>query len=280
MIKMALPNKGQLFEPTIELLKACGYKAIKSKKSLSCIDTANNIEFYFLRPSDIPMYLGEGIIDCGITGMDFCADIDSPAEKILDLHYGHSRLCAAIPSDSAIKELDELKDKRIATSFGGITRRFFKQDAMKIIPLEGAVEISVNLGVADAVVDVVETGSTLKQSGLRILGEPLFHSNAALLARPGRAETIEVQRLKKRIQGYLVALKYMMVEYDAPKEILDQACLLTPGIESPTISTLQDKNWFAIKAMIQKKEANYIMDELADLGCKGIFLSRIESARI
>lgn len=280
MIKMALPNKGLLFEPTIELLKACGYKAKKSRKSLSCVDTINGTEFYFLRPGDIPMYLGAGIIDCGITGMDFCAETNSPAEKILDLHYGHSRLCAAIPNDSDIKSLDELKDKRIATSFGGITRRFFNQDDMKIVPLEGAVEISVNLGVADAVVDVVETGSTLRRSGLRILGDPLFKSNAALFAQPGKSETIELQRLKKRIQGYLVALKYMIVEYDAPKTILDQACLLTPGIESPTISSLQDKNWFAVKAMILKSDANSIMDELANLGCKGILLTRIESARI
>ncbi len=280
MIKIALPNKGQLFEATLELLNACGYNARKNRNSLSCIDPGNNVEFYFLRPVDIPMYVGKGIIDAGITGLDFNAEIDSPAENILDLHYGHSRLCAAIPNESKITDLDELKNLRIATSFGGITRRFFNHSQMKIVPLEGAVEISVKLGVSDAVIDVVETGTTIKQAGLKIIGEPLFHSNAALFAHPERKDKPEVIRLQKRIRGYLVAIAYMMVEYDVPKEFLEDACLLTPGIESPTVTTLKDKNWYSVKAMVKKEEVNQIMDELSDLGCKGIIMTKIESARI
>ncbi|MCP4297065.1 MAG: ATP phosphoribosyltransferase [Proteobacteria bacterium] len=280
MIKIALPNKGQLFEATLELLNACGYNARKNRNSLSCIDSGNNVEFYFLRPVDIPMYVGKGIIDAGITGLDFNAEIDSPAENILDLHYGHSRLCAAIPNESKIVDLDELKNLRIATSFGGITRRFFNDHQMKIVPLEGAVEISVKLGVSDAVIDVVETGTTIKQAGLKIIGEPLFHSNAALFAHPERKNKPEVIRLQKRIRGYLVAIAYMMVEYDVPKDVLENACLLTPGIESPTVTTLKDKNWYSVKAMVKKDEVNLIMDELSDLGCKGIIMTKIESARI
>ena len=168
----------------------------------------------------------------------------------------------------------------IGASFGGITRRYFSDKNISIVPLEGAVEISVNLGVADAIVDVVETGSTLKQAGLKILGDPLYFSNAALFSHPDRVEKPEVQRLKKRIKGYLVAREYMMLEYDAPAEVLEKACELTPGIESPTVTPLFNKTWYSIKSMIKNKEANQIMDDLVDMGCRGIILTRIESARI
>jgi ATP phosphoribosyltransferase len=280
MIKMALPNKGQLFEPCQALMAACGYKAKKSDRALTCIDMANGIEFYFLRPNDIPMYVGEGVIDIGITGIDFNAEKNGKASKVLDLHFGHSKLCAAVPNESPIQTLEDLRDLRIGTSFGGIVCRHFNDENIKIVPLEGAVEISIALGVCDAIVDIVETGSTLKQAGLRILGEPLFHSNAAIFAHPGKENLPEILRLQKRIEGYLVALEYMMVEYDVPQKTLEQACVLTPGIESPTISTLRDPEWFSVKSMIKKNDSNRIMDELSDIGCKGIVLTAIQSARI
>jgi ATP phosphoribosyltransferase len=280
MIKVALPNKGQLFDPTMELLKSCGYKVSKSRKSLSSIDPVNGIEFYFLRPGDIPMYVSEGIIDLGITGIDFDAEKNSKAVKVLDLHFGHSRLCAAVPKESPYQTLQDIRDLRIATSFTEITRQYFKKDDMKLVELEGAVEISVNLGIADAVIDIVETGSTLKQAGLRILGEELFRSNAALFAHPGREEAPELQTMIKRIQGKLVALEYMMVEYDVPADLLEKACAITPGLDAPTISSLHNQDWYAVKAMVKKKEANALMDELADMGCRSILLSQIESARI
>ena len=280
MIKMAVPNKGQLFEPTMQLLNACGYKVKKSWKTLSCIDTENNIEFFFLRPGDIPMYVGQGIIDIGITGLDFNEEKGALAKPVLDLNYGNSRLCAAVPKDSSYTTLEDIKDLRIATSFTGIVSRYFKSNDLKLIELEGAVEISVNLGIADAVVDIVETGSTLKAAGLRIIGEELYTSQAAIVAHPDKVDIAEINTLKKRIEGHLVAQQHLMVEYDAPKTILDDACALTPGIESPTISTLKDPEWFAVKAMIKKSEAARIMDGLSALGCKGIVTAAIQSARI
>jgi ATP phosphoribosyltransferase len=280
MIRMALPNKGQLFEPTLELLRQCGYKANKPTKTLTCVDPKNGIEFYFLRPSDIPMYVGTGIIDLGITGIDFVAEANSPAEKILDLDFGHSRLCAAVPNESPYQTLADIADLRIATSFRGIVEQYYQRKDLKIVDLEGAVEISVSLGVSDAIVDVVETGTTLKQAGLRIIGEALFHSNAALYAHPGRQNQPELLKLKKRIEGRLVASSYMMVEYDAPESILDQACQLTPGIASPTVTRLHAEGWFSVKSMIPKKDAHQIMDTLAEMGAKGIVLTTLESARI
>lgn len=280
MIKVALPNKGMLFEPTMDLFRACGYKVSKTMKSLSSADPENGIEFYFLRPDDIPMYVGKGIIDVGVTGIDFEAESGSPCEKILDLGFGASKHCAAVPNESPYKSLEDLRNKRIATSFPEIVRRFFGNPSPELISLTGAVEISVSLGVSDAVVDVVETGTTLKQAGLRILGEPLFRSQAALFAHPGRGNLAEIVTLRKRLEGKLVAMAWMMVEYDVPSALLDKACAITPGLSSPTVSPLHDKGWFAVKAMVKKSEANLTMDKLADLGCKGILLTGIETARI
>ncbi|MDR1812120.1 MAG: ATP phosphoribosyltransferase [Candidatus Fibromonas sp.] len=280
MIKLAVPNKGVLSEPAMDLLRACGYKVSKSVRALSSIDSANGIEFYFLRPGDIPMYVGKGIIDAGITGLDFCAEALSPAIKVLDLPFGASRHCAAVPEQSKFKSLDELKNLRIATSFPGIVRNYFKNPKMELVVLEGAVEISVGLDIADAVVDVVDTGTTLKQAGLRILGEPLFLSNAALFAHPNRQDNPDVCILIRRIEGKLLAMKYKMVEYDVPANLLEKACAITPGLESPTVALLQNKSWYSVKAMVKSEEVNSIMDRLQDLGCKGILLFSIESARI
>jgi ATP phosphoribosyltransferase len=280
MMKVALPNKGMLFEPTMDLLRACGYKVSKTLKSLSSVDHGNEVEFFFLRPDDIPMYVGKGIIDCGLTGIDFEAEAGGLCEKVLDLGFGSSRHCAAVPNEATYQSVEDLRHKRIATSYPEIVRAYFGSPAPEIITLTGAVEISVSLGVADAVVDVVETGTTLRQAGLRILGEPLFHSQAALFAHPGRSTLPGVATLRKRLEGKLVAMAWMMVEYDVPEQLLEPACAITPGLSSPTISPLRDKGWFAVKAMVRKPEVNVVMDKLADLGCKGILLTAIETARM
>jgi ATP phosphoribosyltransferase len=280
MIKVALPNKGQLFDPTMDILAACGYRVSKSLRSLSTLDTENGIEFYFLRPGDIPMYVAEGILDAGVTGMDFVAEKQVRPTKLLDLGFGASKLCIAVPNECTWNSLDDLgqRDARIATSFPNIVRQNGYQGPL--VELEGAVEISIKLGIADAIVDIVETGTTLKQAGLKIIGEPLFRSNAALYAHPGREIQDEILTLKKRIEGRLLAMDYMMVEYDAPDAVLKAACALTPGLESPTITRLQKDGWFAVKAMIKRRESQRVMDELSKLGCKGILLTSIDSARI
>jgi ATP phosphoribosyltransferase len=280
MIKVALPNKGQLFEPTMDLLAACGYKVSKSLRSLSTLDAENGVEFYFLRPGDIPMYVAKGILDAGVTGMDFVAEKGVNPTKLLDLNFGASKLCVAVPNEGAETSLRDLdaRGARIATSFTHIVRDAGYKGPL--VELEGAVEISIKLGIADAIVDIVETGTTLKQAGLKIIGEPLFKSNAALYAHPGRETAEAVTVLKNRIEGRLLALEYVMVEYDAPKKVIDEACDITPGIESPTVTPLAKPEWYSVKAMIKRKGSQKIMDELSKLGCKGILLTSIESARI
>lgn len=280
MIKVALPNKGQLFEPTMDMLSACGYRVSKSLRSLSVLDADNNVEFYFLRPGDIPMYVAQGILDAGVTGMDFVAEKQVEPTKLLDLGFGVSKLCIAVPNDSDLASLADLaaRNARIATSFPNIVRGNGYRGPL--VELEGAVEISIKLGIADAIVDIVETGTTLKQAGLKIIGEPLFRSNAALYAHPGREVQDEVRTLRSRLDGRLLALEYMMVEYDAPEAVLKAACEITPGLESPTVTSLQKAGWFAVKAMVKRRESQKIMDGLAKLGCKGILLTAIDSARI
>lgn len=280
MIKVALPNKGQLFEPTMDILAACGYRVSKSLRSLSTLDADNGIEFYFLRPGDIPMYVAEGILDAGVTGMDFVAEKLVKPTKLLDLGFGASRLCIAVPDESAWSSMKDLSARkaRIATSFPNIVRQNGYQGPL--VELEGAVEISIKLGIADAIVDIVETGTTLKQAGLKIIGEPLFLSNAALYAHPGREAQDEILTLKKRIEGKLLAKDYMMVEYDAPEAALGDACAITPGLESPTVTPLQKSGWHSVKAMVKRRESQRIMDDLSKLGCKGILLTSIDSARI
>ncbi|MGH2608671.1 MAG: ATP phosphoribosyltransferase [Tepidiformaceae bacterium] len=280
MIKVALPNKGLLFEPTIDLMGACGYKVGRLESGLSSFDAENDVEFYFLRPGDIPIYVANGILDAGITGKDFVTEKSLGLTLRADLNYGHSRLCAAVPVDSMVQTLAEVARVRLATSLPSIVRRFFAPAEVDIVQLEGAVEIAVRLGIADAVVDVVDTGNTLRDAGLRAVGEPLFTSNAAFYAHPGREEPEAVTTMTGRIEGKLVAQEWLMVEYDVPVTILSRACEITPGIESPTVTPLQNEGWYAVKAMVRRREAHRIMDELSRVGCKGILLTRIESARI
>ena len=199
--------------------------------------------------------------------------------KVLDLPFGGSKLCAAVPNESPVQSLEELKDATIATSFPNIVESYYKKK-MDFVVLEGAVEISVSLGVANAIVDVVETGTTLKQAGLRIIGEPLFRSNAAIFCNPQKTELEEVNTLIRRIQGKLVAQTYMMIEYDCPSELLSKACEMTPGLDAPTVTKLHGREWYSVKAMVPREEANAIMDKLWDAGARSILLFGIESARI
>jgi ATP phosphoribosyltransferase len=279
MIRVALPNKGQLFERTMEVMLACGYRVNKTLRSLSTLDQENEVEFFFLRPGDIPLYVANGILDAGITGQDFVAEKGLCPTCLFTLNYGQSKLCAAAPTELNMSTLAELRGMRIATSFPNLTARHFP-DRSLLVELEGAVEISVKLGIADAVVDLVETGSTLKQAGLKIIGEPLFESRAALFAHPGREEQLELVTLRNRLEGKVLAQEYMMVEYDCPAELLEAACATTPGIESPTIMALAKPGWSSVKSMVKRREAQRIMDKLASLGCRGILLSTLESVRI
>lgn len=281
-LKLAVPNKGALSEGAVSLLKRAGYRCVRSGRELVVSDTENNIDFVFLRPRDIALYVGSGIIDLGITGIDLAGDSGAEVEVLFKLGFGKSRYCFATPKVKKMT-VEQLNGLRIATSYPDLLRAELKKRNMecKIVKLDGAVEISIALGVADAIADVVESGATLREAGLEIIGEPMLHSEAVLIGRNAAvAENPDVAKLIARLRGIIIASEYVMVEYNVPRSKLDEACKITPGVESPTISPLSNSDWVAVKAMVKRRGFNSVMDELYSIGGRGIIISEISACRL
>ena len=282
MLQMAIPNKGALSEDAVRLLQEAGYRCSRSGRELIVRDQANEIDFVFLRPRDIALYVGNGVLDLGITGRDLEMDSGAAVTEVMPLEFGRSRFCCAVPKDSGLT-VEKLDGLRIATSYPELLRQNLEKFGLKcpIVKLDGAVEISIRLGVADAIADVVESGATLKEAGLAVIGEPMLHSEAVLVSRSAElADRPEVHKLVARIKGILVARTYAMIEYDIPRASVEAACRITPGIEAPTVSPLSNPDWVAVKAMVLCKQCNGIMDELYEIGARGIIVTDIRSCRL
>lgn len=286
MLRVAVPNKGSLSEAASAMLSEAGYRQRRDTRELVMVDPDNDIEFFFLRPRDIAVYVGQGTLDVGITGRDLLLDAEVEAEELLPLGFAASTFRFAGPVGD-FASVEQLEGKRLATSYDGLLRGYLSGLGInaRVVRLDGAVESSVRLGVADAIADVVETGNTLKAAGMEIFGEPILKSEAVLIKRVeeggaanGTAKEIEV--LIRRLQGVLVARQYVLMDYDIRKELVEQAAALTPGLESPTVSPLRDSEWVAVRSMVPKKETNRIMDELYDLGARAILVSSIHACRI
>ena len=172
--------------------------------------------------------------------------------------------------------------KRVATSYGGLLAAYFAERgvAAEVVRLDGAVETAVRLGVADVIADVVSTGTTLRQAGLEIVGDPILESEAVLVRRVGVADSPAVDQLVRRMQGVIIARRYVLMDYDIRAELVEQAVALTPGIESPTVSPLHNEGWVAVRAMVPRVETNKIMDELWDVGARGILVTDIHACRL
>ena len=282
MLKIAIPNKGSLSEDAVRLIQEAGYTCRRYSRELIVIDTANQVEFVFLRPRDIAIYVSQGILDMGVTGRDLALDSQANVVELLPLGFGRSRFHYAVPSGSNLVP-DGFAGKRIATSYPQlVTEDLHRRGvAAEIIRLDGAVEISIRLGVADAIADVVQTGRTLLAAGLEVVGEPLLNSEALLVARTRDIEKqAQVALFLDRIRGIVVAREYVMVEYDLPESMLEMACVITPGIESPTVSPLSKTGWVAVKSMTKQQDVNQIMDSLIKIGAKGIIVTDIRTCRI
>ena len=282
MLKIALPNKGALSEGAVKLLKEAGYKCKRSGRELMLFDTKNDIEFVFLRPRDIAVYVGNGVIDLGITGRDLAFDGDAEVEELIGLNFGKSRFFYALPKDKSLTP-NEFNGMRIATSYPKIVMDDMQKRGLdvEVIRLDGAVEISIKLGVADVIADVVESGRTLVEAGLKTVGEPIMESEAILIARDKSvSERDDVKTILARVEGILMARTHAMIEYDVPKSFLDAACAITPGIEAPTIAPLSNNDWVAVKSMVDARDTNRILDELKELGAKGIFITDIKTCRL
>jgi ATP phosphoribosyltransferase len=281
MLRVAVPNKGQLFEPAREILREAGYLTAATARELVVVDSANSVEFFFLRPKDIAVYVGSGTLDLGITGLDMLLDSGAPAQSVMDLGFAPSTFRLAVPRGTAAG-IHDLVGRRIATSYPGLLASYLQRAGVTatIVRLEGAVENAVRLGVADAVADVVATGTTLRAAGLVPVGEPLLVSQALLIKRRDITENGEVATFIRRLQGVLTARNYVIVDYDIPVDLVGAACGITPGIESPTVSALADPSWSAVRAMVLRAQVHNVMDDLWDLGARGIIVTEIAACRL
>ena len=290
MLRVAVPNKGTLSEPAAEILSEAGYRRRTDTKDLTVVDPANQVEFFFLRPKDIAIYVGSGQLDLGITGRDLARESDAPVRERLALGFGSSTFRYAAPAGRSWR-LEDLEGKRIATAFPNLVRKDLAARGIDatVIRLDGAVEISVQLGVADAIADVVGSGRTLGLHDLVAFGEPLCDSEAVLIERDGSGGTTggdadgekaaARDQLAARVQGVVFGQQYLMLDYDCPRTVLDEATAVTPGLESPTIAPLADPAWVAVRALVPRRDVNAIMDQIAAIGAKAILASDIRFCR-
>jgi len=280
LLRIAVPNKGALSAAAIEMLRESGYRQRQDTKELTLLDVENAVEFFYLRPRDIALYVGEGTLDVGITGRDLLLDSGAKAEEVMGLGFGRSRFRFA-GTPGRFQDLTQLQGTRIATSYVGIVRQYLTEHAIDatVNRLDGAVETSVQLGVADVVADVVDTGSTLAKAGLEIFGDSILDSEAVLITR-GNAAPAGLDVFRRRLEGVMVARSYVMMDYDIPEDRVGEAVETTPGIESPTVSPLHREGWVAVRAMVPRATAQRVMDELWTIGARGILVTDIHACRL
>lgn len=283
MLRIAVPNKGSLSEPASRMLSEAGYRQRTDSKELVVHDQDNDVEFFFLRPRDIAIYVGSGRLDVGVTGLDLMLDSGAAAEVILELGFAGSTFRFAGKAGEQ-RTLEQLDGARVASAYPGLVEKYLGERGVnaQVIRLDGAVETAVRLGVADVIADVVETGTTLRNNGLEVFGDPILRSQAVLI-RPSasnEANTAQIDLLVRRLQGVIIAARYVLMDYDVRDELVEQAVAITPGIESPTVAPLHHQGWSAVRAMVPRTDTNRIMDELWQLGARGIIVTDISACRL
>lgn len=282
MLRIAVPNKGSLSEPAADMLREAGYRQRRDPRELVLLDPENGIEFFFLRPRDIAVYVGSGTVDAGITGRDLLLDSGADAVEHMPLGFGGSTFRFAAPAGT-ITEVAQIDGKRVATSYPVLVEGYLEAQGVQaaVVSLDGAVESSVQLGIADVVADVVSTGTTLRGAGLEVFGDPILQSEAVLIRPNGnRPVPHGLDVLARRLQGVLVAHQYVLMDYDVPTDLVDAAVALTPGLESPTVSDLHKDGWSAVRVMVPRDRTNRVMDALYDLGARAILVTSIHACRL
>ena len=281
MLRIAVPNKGSLSEAAAEMLREAGYRGRRDPKELVLVDVDHDIEFFFLRPRDIAVYVGSGSLDGGITGRDLLLDSGTSAVESMSLGFAAStfRFAARPGAAASVKDID---GKRVATSYAGLVSAHLAAQGVEaeVVRLDGAVETAITLGVADVIADVVETGTTLRQQGLEVFGDPILRSEAVLIQRENSPAQGALDVLGRRLQGVITARSYVMMDYDVRVDLVEQACALTPGLESPTVSPLHEKGYAAVRAMVPRSRTNQVMDDLYDLGARAILVTDIAACRL
>ena len=281
MLRVAVPNKGSLSEPACDMLREAGYRQRRDPRELVLQDPEHDVEFFFLRPRDIAVYVGSGTVDVGITGRDLLLDSGAAAVEHMELGFGGSTFRFAAPSDQ-VRTIGDIQGRRVATSYPVLVDGYLRSHGVEatVVRLDGAVESAVRLGVADVVADVVSTGTTLRSAGLEVFGEPILRSEAVLI-RPADAVVVNgLAILARRLQGVLVASQYVLMDYDVRADSVERAVAITPGLESPTVSPLHNSEWVAVRAMVPREQTNRVMDDLYDIGARAILVTQIHACRI
>jgi len=280
VLRIAVPNKGSLSEPASQLLREAGYKQRSSDRDLVLVDARNDVEFFFLRPRDVAVYVGAGTVHAGITGRDLLLDSGASAVEHLELGFAASTFRYAAPVGTATT-IEQVNGKRVATSYPHLVKQHLRSFGVEasVVRLDGAVESSVRLGVADVVADVVETGSTLRAAGLEVFGDPILKSEAILITGPSAAEA-DIAKLTGRLRGVLMARQYVLMDYDVPSDKLEAAIAVSPGFEAPTVTPLHGSDWHAVRVMVPRAEMNHVMDDLYAVGARAILTTELLAVRV
>lgn len=281
MLRIAVPNKGSLHEAAVEMLRESGYKVNRRGKELVLVDNLNDVELFLLRPRDIAVYVGKGTIQVGITGRDLLLDSGAPAVEFQQLGFAKSKFRFAAPAGK-MSELGDIEGKRVASSYDHLVKQFLEKEGVnaEVVHLDGAVESSIQLGVADVIADVVETGSTLRAAGLEVFGPILLQSEAILIGREEYRDDPQVKVLQRRLDGVMRAHANVLVDYNVHERDMATAVAVAPGFESPTISPLADSSWLAVRVVVPRGDINRVMDELYDAGARGILVTELSASRL
>ncbi|ANC30188.1 ATP phosphoribosyltransferase [Isoptericola dokdonensis] len=282
MLRIAVPNKGSLSTPATDMLREAGYRQRRDTRELVLTDADNDVEFFFLRPRDVAVYVGSGTVDVGITGRDLLLDSAADADEHLALGFARSTFRFAAPAGT-IDDVAQIAGRRVASSYTTLVATHLAErgvEAAAIVHLDGAVESSVQLGVADVIADVVETGTTLRAAGLEVFGDPILRSEAVLIRRRGAEVPAGLEVLTRRLQGVITAREYVLIDYDIPVDLVDAAVAVTPGFESPTVSPLHNGQSAAVRSMVRRSETNQVMDALYEVGARGILVTSILASRL
>ena len=281
LLRIAVPNKGALAEPAAAMLRAAGYRQRTDSKDLTLIDTDHDVEFYYLRPRDIAVYIGRGDLDLGITGLDMLLDSGADASEIMQLGFAGSRFRFAARGGESMSVAD-LNGKRIATSYPGLLQAYLDRESVtaELVKLDGAVESAIRLGVADVIADVVDTGTTLRRAGLEMLDGAICTSEAVLIQRTGTDLPEGAEALETRLNSVLVAQNFLMMDYNVAEADLAATTDLAPGVEGPTVSKLHKEGWCAVRVLVPRKGAHLLMDRLYDAGARGILLTELAACRL
>ncbi len=283
--RIGVPSKGRLSELAAELLNQAGLRFRRQDRSLFARIKAfgkddQPVEAAFLRTDDIPTLCAEGAIDLGITGSDLVAESGAEVTTRLALGVGHCRLAVCVPEESPVVQPKDLRGDRVATSFPTVTRNYLNAQGVTchVVELTGSVEVMIALGVADAIVDLVETGSTLAANKLRILDE-IGQYETVVIQNPRRQSEL-ADRIVRRLEGVVIARAYSLLEYNVPEEHLAAAEKITPGFSSPTVNRLEKPGWYAVRAMVKRGDVIDIMERLDALGAEAILETAINNCRL